>query len=125
MLYNIPNISNKDEILARIQFIYKSSGLNQIKLAEILDISQAAVSKYLKERIPPAEILLKIAFIGNTTIEWLLTGKTEIKPPVNAISDKKEIYKSGREIDLYTKIEKLEPPVKAALETLIDKLISF
>ena len=124
MLYNIPNISSKDDILKRIKFIFHSSGLNQSRFAKQLNISQAAVSKYLNERIPPPDILLKIAYLGNTTIEWLLTGKINIHSEENLVQDKIGDYKTKIQENLAGKIAKLEPPLKVALETVIDKLIA-
>jgi hypothetical protein len=40
----------------------------------LLGITQPAVSKYLKDRIPPPLVLLKLARASRTTIEWILTG---------------------------------------------------
>jgi len=50
--------------------------LNQKRFAKKLGITQPMVSKYEKgETIPPAEILLKIAKLGKTTVEKLLEGE--------------------------------------------------
>ena len=50
--------------------------LNQDKFAHKLAITQSMVSKYEKgEIIPPAQILLKIAKLGKTTIEGILEGE--------------------------------------------------
>ena len=50
--------------------------LNQDKFARKLAITQSTVSKYEKgEIIPPAQILLKIAKLGETTIEGILEGE--------------------------------------------------
>lgn len=49
--------------------------LNQKQFAKNLGITQPMVSKYEKgEIIPPAQILLKIAKLGKTTIEMILEG---------------------------------------------------
>jgi len=49
--------------------------LNQKQFAKKLGITQPMVSKYEKgETIPPAQILLKIAKLGETTIEGILEG---------------------------------------------------
>ena len=63
------------DVCARIDAVRRELGLKQEQFAVALKISQPAVSKYLRERIPPAEILLRIARLGNTTIEWLLCGQ--------------------------------------------------
>ncbi|MEJ2544616.1 MAG: helix-turn-helix transcriptional regulator, partial [Calditrichaceae bacterium] len=66
---------NISEVSQRIDLIRKQNGWTQGEMAEALQLSQPAVSIYLKERIPPAETLLRLAEIGNTTIEWILTGQ--------------------------------------------------
>jgi len=49
--------------------------LNQKQFAKKLGITQPMVSKYEKgEIIPPAQILLRIAKLGKTTIEGILEG---------------------------------------------------
>ena len=50
--------------------------MNQKRFARKLGITQPMVSKYENgEIIPPAEILLKIAKLGKTTIERILEGE--------------------------------------------------
>ena len=50
--------------------------MNQKQFAKKLGITQPMVSKYEKgEIIPPAEILLQIAKLGNTTVEKILEGE--------------------------------------------------
>ena len=49
--------------------------LSQKQFAKKLGITQPMVSKYEKgEIIPPAQILLKIAKLGKTTVEMILEG---------------------------------------------------
>ena len=79
-----------------------------------MQISQPAISKYLKERIPPADILLKLAQIGNTTIEWILTGQ------------KNYYYNSDVHYDadllLAKKIAGLPAEIRNAVITLVETL---
>lgn len=50
--------------------------MNQKRFAKKLGITQPMVSKYEKgEIIPPAQILLKIAKLGKTTMEEILEGE--------------------------------------------------
>ncbi|WP_457566710.1 helix-turn-helix domain-containing protein [Caldithrix abyssi] len=65
----------QDEVARRIEMIRRQQGLTQLQLARALHVSQAAISKYLKERIPPAEVLYRLARLGQTTVEWILTGE--------------------------------------------------
>jgi transcriptional regulator with XRE-family HTH domain len=60
-------------------------------LAENLGISQPAVSLYLRGRVPPADILFHMAQLGNTTVEWLLTG-IKSKEKTNVVKEKKSNY---------------------------------
>ena len=70
------------EFSKRLATLIKKSGLKQYQFAEKCKITAAALSTYLnKERIPESEILLIIAQFGNTSMEWLLTGKS-ISDPV-------------------------------------------
>jgi len=49
--------------------------MNQKQFAKKLGITQPMVSKYEKGKIiPPAQILLKIAKLGKTTVEKILEG---------------------------------------------------
>lgn len=56
----------------------RRSQITQRDLAELLGISQPAVSLYLQGRVPPPETLIKIAKIGKTSIDWLLTGEEPV-----------------------------------------------
>lgn len=50
--------------------------LNQKQFAKHLGITQPMVSKYEKgDIIPPAQILLRIAKLGKTTVEVILEGE--------------------------------------------------
>lgn len=67
---------NKKAVSQRINQIMTEVGMNQKSLSVLLGISQPAVSHYLQGRMPPPETLLQIPRLGNTTMEWLLTGST-------------------------------------------------
>lgn len=64
----------KTPLSIRISDVMKKQGMTQQNLALTLEVSQPAISSYLRGRMPPADILYKIARIGQTTIEWLLMG---------------------------------------------------
>jgi transcriptional regulator with XRE-family HTH domain len=72
----MPNkIQDHKKIAERIELIRQQRKLTQQQLAGELGISQSAISKYLSERIPAPDVLLKLAGLGKTTIEWILTGE--------------------------------------------------
>lgn len=59
----------------RIKHLRKARGLRQWQMAELLGATQPAVHKYENGILPEVRRLLEIARIGNTTIEWILTGR--------------------------------------------------
>lgn len=66
---------NPEEVNGRISLLMQKLGTNQKELAGLLGVTQPAVSKYLNGRVPPPEVLLKLAGAADTTIEWILSGK--------------------------------------------------
>ncbi|MBN1572056.1 MAG: helix-turn-helix domain-containing protein [Deltaproteobacteria bacterium] len=68
---------NPKKVSERLNELIKKTGLKQYQFAEKCNITAAALSTYLnKERIPESAILARIADFTNTSMEWLLTGKT-------------------------------------------------
>ena len=65
---------NKKQIGKRIRQIMGQLDVTQQELADLLGVSQPAISIYLKGRMPPPDVLLQIARLGGTTVEWILTG---------------------------------------------------
>jgi transcriptional regulator with XRE-family HTH domain len=66
---------NKTEIGARIRKIRKELGLRQWQVAKMLGSTQPAVHKYETGAVPEVGRLLRLAEIGNTSVEWILTGR--------------------------------------------------
>ncbi len=124
MAYIISNeISPVENIINRINLIRLQNELNQQQLARHLGISQPAVSKYLKNRIPPAEILFKLARLGATTVEWLLTGKKEhFVMENNLVNEDSGGYSSDIDMHLARKIAALGTKEKDTLIKLLDIL---
>jgi transcriptional regulator with XRE-family HTH domain len=61
------------------------------EFARILGVPQPNLSKYESGRLPPADVLQKIADYGGVTVKWLLTGeegsnlektRPTLRPPV-------------------------------------------
>ncbi len=114
------------EVRKRIDWIRRQQGLSQEQFARRLRISQPAVSMYLNRRIPPADVLLRMARLGNTTIEWILTGeKSYLYRPSDSdthLSEPETPYDA--EWELLHKINRLPLEVRHALHVLIDRLLS-
>src|SRR4029450_7119391 len=66
---------NKMDMGKRIKEIRKKARLRQWQLAEILGTTQSAVHKYEHGVIPEPRRLVKLARLGHTTLEWILTGQ--------------------------------------------------
>ena len=66
---------NKSVIGQRIKSLRKATGLRQWQMAQLLAATQPAVHKYENGILPEVKRLMEIARIGNTSIEWILTGR--------------------------------------------------
>ena len=108
------------EVTRRIESIRRQKGWTQEELARLLGISQPAISKYLRDRIPPATVLLRLARLGNTTVEWLLSGKKSYLYEPSRVREKTVSYDA--EYLLAQKIAALPPRLREAVETLVDFL---
>jgi len=65
---------NKKEIGKRIKRLRKEKALKQWQMADMLGATQPAVHKYENGILPEVKRLLELARVGNTSIEWILTG---------------------------------------------------
>ncbi len=66
---------DKAVIGERIKQLRKTKGLRQWQMAELLGATQPAVHKYENGILPEVKRLLTLARIGNTSVEWILTGR--------------------------------------------------
>jgi len=127
MEYKFSNeISSISEITARIDSIRRQKNMNQEQLAAALGISQPAVSKYLKDRIPPGDILLKLARLSNTTIEWILTGQKNyfFQEKVSVVKDNEDEYSVDGDLLLARKIAGLNSKAREVVGQLVDLLLA-
>ena len=93
-------------------------GMTQQDLASSLEMSQPAISSYLRGRIPPADVLYKIARIGQTTVEWLLLGDPISEPIM--VKEKSAWY--GNQQQLMELWANLSPSVQKNLLMLMRHL---
>lgn len=107
-------------VSGRIKEIMKRVGITQKGLADYLNISQPAVSLYLQGRIPPADVLLKIARLGGTTVEWILTGAGEPFNELPKILEQQAAY--GSEAALFELWNKLPENVRQTVLKLLQHL---
>jgi transcriptional regulator with XRE-family HTH domain len=116
-------VQNKSNVGKRIAKIMIRVGINQKGLADYLGISQPAISLYLKGRIPPADVLLQIANLGGTTVEWLLSGETEENDSgkVNRVSENAQVY--GTKLVLFDIWERLPNQIRQDVLVLLQDLV--
>src|SRR5690349_18434231 len=69
------------EVCERIRALRERLGYTQAELASLLadpksrrPLTQAAVKNYEARNVPEAHVLLQIARLSDTTVDWLLTG---------------------------------------------------
>ena len=62
----------------RILSLLKQSGYSQKELASMVGVTEAAMSRYLKnEREPKREVVANLATALNTTVDYLVNGRSE------------------------------------------------
>jgi len=94
-------------VAQRIREIMEKKGFTQKDLSEMLEVSQPAISLYLQGRMPPADVLYKLARLGNTSMEWLLTG-VESGAHTGSVREESPIYGNQH---LLIKLWKQLPPI--------------
>ena len=106
----------------RIRQIMRRMQINQQELAGLIGVSQPAISLYLQGRLPPPEVLLQIARLGNTSIEWLLTGGGSGPAPAGSVVRESSAEYSSQH-PLFRLWNRLPVPVQAHLLGLIREIV--
>lgn len=112
---------NGNEVARRIDRMMHALNLNQKQLADHLQITQPAVSKYLQGRVPPAEILLHLSVLAGVSMEWILTGQT--RPALTGVAEPSAVYEAATQ--LQKKLDRLPPRIKEDFDHLIDSLSGY
>jgi len=107
------------QIAQRIRWLMQSLNLNQKQLAERLQVTQPAVSKYIKDRIPPPAVLLKLAQLADTNIEWILTGEKNPAPAMVAEAGSPYLT----HLSISEKLDVLPEQIQKQFSVLIDMLL--
>ena len=67
-----------EKIGDRILCLLKQSGYSQKELALMVGVTEAAMCRYLKnEREPKIEVVANLATALNTTVDYLISGRSE------------------------------------------------
>ena len=97
----------------RITELRKARGISQVKLAELMEVSRQAVSKWETDQASPDTIrLIKLADVLDTEVEYLATGRKSygMRPPVV--------------LETVKTVEKIvEKPVIQVVEKVVEKII--
>jgi len=111
---------DQGQVSERINNVMQKLSLNQKQLADLLGITQPAVSKYLKNRPPPAHILYKIAQLSGKSMEWFLTG--DLESMIYKVSESAASYDAR--LKLEKKISLLPKEIYRRLEQLVDSILN-
>jgi transcriptional regulator with XRE-family HTH domain len=107
-------------VAERIKNIVETSGLTQRELADALGISQPAVSQYLRGRMPQADVLYRLAKLGNCTMEWLLTGEQSSEEYAKVKESATPYGAGGKLLRIW---EKLSPESQKVVLVVMDELL--
>jgi len=119
-------IFDEKAIIERIRHLREqhSGSRGKSKFACALGISSSTYNYYENNRVPPLEILLKIAEITGADLNWLLTGKKTLKTPISEPGK----FTSGPNISLLRKLDgllsqnpELAKPISAFIDLLCEK----
>jgi len=100
----------------RIQDLRKQKGLTQEVLAKKVGISLTQMARYETKGIqPPADVLVKLATIFGTTVDYLVSGATEDKA--------KAQLKDTELLQQFKEVEQLSDKDKNVVKTLIDAFL--
>ncbi len=125
-LRKIMKIFNEKAIIERIKHLRQqyAGSRGKSKFARALGISSSTYSYYENSRVPPIEILLKIADLTGADLDWLLTGKKSLKTPISEPGKST----SGPNISLLRKLDsllaenpELTEPISAFIDLLCEK----
>src|ERR1017187_1594226 len=70
----------RDPFAGRFALLVKEFG-SRYRLAKASGVSESTLQQYAQQELPPrADILFKLARAANASVEWLATGKGEMRP---------------------------------------------
>ena len=107
---------DKAAIGQRIKHLRKTRSLRQWQMAQLLGATQPAVHKYENGILPEVKRLLELARIGDTSVEWILTGRHWEDGSVEMGRIRKEVYELAQQLDLFSPEERRA--IGSALEVL-------
>lgn len=89
------------------------------RMARQLGIRPSTYDRYERDRVPPADLLVKISEVANVTLDWLITGEGPRRPPQQLDREGEELTRRFEEaIAVDTS---LRPVARAFLQWLDDR----
>ena len=86
------------------------------RMARELGIRPSTYDRYERDRVPPADLLVKIAEVANVTLDWLVTGTGPRRPPQSLDRDGDELSRRFEEAIAFD--HALRPVARAFLDWL-------
>ena len=100
----------------RIQYLRKQKELTQAALAKKAGVSLTQMARYETKNIqPPADVLVKLATIFGTTVDFLVSGATEDKA--------KAQLKDTELLQQFKEVEQLNDKDKTIIKTLLEAFL--
>ncbi len=110
-------MKHRDRLADRIAQVMQELGVTQQEFARLVGISQPAISLYLKGRVPPADVLYRMAQIAGVSMEWLL-GSESSEPRM--VRESPPAY--GKQVVLLELWERLPAEIQQDLLSLLRHL---
>ena len=97
--------ASRPVLSVKLEELLKKSGMTQKELAEKAEVTEAAISHYIKgDRTPRSSVLSRIATVLNTTSDYLMEGVPQ--DHISEIGYAKRLI--ARNVDQMTNAEKKE-----------------
>lgn len=113
---------SKHSIGKTIATLRKAKGWTQVELAEKLNVSDKAVSKWEKNSgVPSVEFYPALAELFGITIDYLMTGKTEKKEIITM--SKSELCAKNDDVELAKKVKNLPKDEKG--KDIVDYILKY
>ena len=104
------------KLSSRIQDLRKQKALTQAELAKKVGVSLTQMARYeTKDIQPPANVLMKLAAIFGTTVDFLVNGATEEKA--------KASLRDSELLQQFKEVEQLNDKDKSVIKTLIEAFL--
>src|SRR5262249_53837025 len=79
------------DVAKRIRLIRQQLRLTQGGFSKAIGVSRLSVARYEAGRLPRADVLDRIARLGDVTVTWLLHGTEKGEPPRSVASGPNEM----------------------------------